>query len=149
MKILNLLCLLVFLNQNNSVQSFYKPKQKSTVSESQKKEARNKLASLHQDFEKRRMDIDHPKVFKHKHVPTKEDLLNIDHRLSSTMKMLLTEKERTLHSAFLECDLDKYPAMSVMDLEIKTKDDFDTFKGNGDFGIIGIVDSNSENFQEV
>jgi hypothetical protein len=53
---------------------------------------------------------------KHRHVPTKEDLFNIDHRPSATMRLLMTEKERNLHSAYLECDLEKYPVLSVGDV---------------------------------
>ena len=94
---------------------------------------------MHQQFEKRRQEIDHPKKYKHKHVPTKEDLLNIDHRLPSTMKMLLTEKERALHAGFVECDLEKFPEMGVKDMVVKNRADFDEFRGEKDFGIIGIV----------
>ena len=72
-------------------------------------------------------------------MPTKEDLLNIDHRLPSTMKMLLTEKERALHAGFVECDLEKFPIMGVKDMIIKNRADFDEFRGEKDFGIIGIV----------
>ena len=78
---------------------------------------------------------------KHRHVPTKEDLFNIDHRPSATMRLLMTEKERNLHSAYLECDLEKYPVLSVGDVQIKTLEDFNSFKGDHDFGLIGIADS--------
>ena len=60
------------------------------------------------------------------------------------MRMLLTEKERALHSAYVECDLEKLPLMSVSDIQIANKDDFNSFKGEKDFGIIGIVDSSHE-----
>jgi hypothetical protein len=73
-------------------------------------------------------------------VPTKEDLFNIDHRPSAVMRLLLTEKERNLHSGYLECDREKLPILSIGKM-IKTFEEFEALKGEDDFALIGIADS--------
>lgn len=55
----------------------------------------------------------YPEKKKVRHIPTKEELLNVDNRIPDTMLLLLTEKERKIHFGFHECDVLKLPLFGV------------------------------------
>jgi len=77
-----------------------------------------KVADIHNEMERRIREIANPVKKKHRHVPTKENSLNIDNRAMTTLKLLLNEKERIFHSGYLECDLEKLPLLGVKDILI-------------------------------
>ena len=113
---MNFLKLLILSLLLSDACGFKTIREKKNLSEEDKKAARERLYDLHKSYEANVKKLDRPVMKKHRHVPTKEDLYNIDHRPSATMRLLLTEKERNLHSAYLECDLEKYPVLSVGDV---------------------------------
>ena len=57
--------------------------------------------------------VQFPDKIKHRHPPTKESFLNIDNRINDFLRLLLTEKERALHSGYIQRDLEKLPLFHV------------------------------------
>mmetsp|Transcript_7894 Transcript_7894/g.13238 ORF Transcript_7894/g.13238 Transcript_7894/m.13238 type:complete len:414 (+) Transcript_7894:157-1398(+) len=105
------------------------------------------MAQLHKDMNRRQHLNRMPVRKKFKHPKNKEEHLNIDNRLSNPLRCLFSEKERMLHSAFVDCDVEKYPTLSVGDGFVRNLDDllnvmgetesFENWNKEG-FGLLGI-----------
>jgi len=67
-------------------------------------------------------------------------MLNVDLRINSLMRLLLTEKERLLHSGYIECDTNTYPLFSAGDQFIDNEEDLHDFLEHG-VGVIGLAES--------
>jgi len=111
------LCILLLSNVEGS---FRKKKKELTLEE--KQAAQKRIGELHNEIEKRAHKMRTPEKQKHKHVPTRHELLNVDHRIRPNMQLLLPEKERKMFASYPECDLDRFPTLSVGDAVVNTVD---------------------------